>query len=34
MGVLGCGTLLLACVVLSLLIYAVSGGQCMVFVAP
>jgi hypothetical protein len=30
----GCGTLLLASIVISLLIYAISGGQCAVFVFP
>jgi hypothetical protein len=31
---IGCGTLLLASIVISLLIYAISGGQCAVFVFP
>ena len=30
----GCGTLLPTCLALSLLIYAISGGHCIVFVAP
>jgi hypothetical protein len=30
----GCGTLLLASLVIALLIYAISGGQCTVFVFP
>jgi hypothetical protein len=30
----GCGTLLLASLVIALLIYAISGGQCTVFVLP
>ena len=30
----GCGTLLLASIVIALLIYAISGGQCTVFVFP
>lgn len=31
---MGCGTLLLASIVIALLIYAISGGQCTVFVFP
>ncbi len=31
---LGCGTLLLASIVISLLIFAISGGACTVFVFP
>lgn len=31
---LGCGTLLLASLVITLLVYALSGGQCAVFVFP
>ena len=31
---IGCGTLLLASIVIALLIYTISGGQCTVFVFP
>ena len=31
---LGCGTLLLASIVIALLIFAISGGACTVFVFP
>jgi hypothetical protein len=30
----GCGTLLLVSIVIALLIYAISGGQCVFFVFP
>jgi hypothetical protein len=30
----GCGTLLLVSIVIALLIFAVSGGQCVFFVFP
>ena len=30
----GCGTMLLSALVISLLVYAISGGQCTVFVFP
>jgi hypothetical protein len=30
----GCGTALLASIVIALLVYALSGGQCAVFVFP
>ena len=31
---IGCGTLLLVSIVIAILIYAISGGQCTVFVFP
>ncbi len=31
---MGCGTLLLASLVIMLLVYALSGGQCTLFVFP
>jgi hypothetical protein len=31
---MGCGAMLFAGLVISLLVYAISGGQCVVFVGP